>query len=90
MIYISILYIFSRKAEMQIAKWGNSLAVRLPVDLVRKLGLKEGDQIEVVAGDGSLQVLRQPRPEDVLEALRGLRGKLPAAERLSRDAANER
>ena len=74
---------------MQVAKWGNSLAVRLPVALVRKLDLKEGDQIELVAGDGSLQVLRQPRPEDVLETLRGLRGRLPAAERLSRDAAHE-
>ena len=27
---------------MQVAKWGNSLAVRLPADLVRELGLKEG------------------------------------------------
>ena len=32
---------------MQVAKWGNSLAVRLPADLVRELGLKEGDQIDL-------------------------------------------
>ncbi|MCC5888512.1 MAG: AbrB/MazE/SpoVT family DNA-binding domain-containing protein [Gammaproteobacteria bacterium] len=75
---------------MQIAKWGNSLAVRLPADLVRKLGLKEGDQIELVADAGHFRVIRQPRAEDVLQQLRGLRGKLPAAERLSRDAAHER
>ena len=30
---------------MQVAKWGNSLAVRLPADLVRELGLKEGDTV---------------------------------------------
>jgi len=75
---------------MQIAKWGNSLAVRLPVDLVRKPGLQEGDQIDLVADDGALKVQRQPRAEEVLERLRGLRGRLPAAERLSRDAAHER
>ena len=39
---------------MQIARWGNSLAVRLPVELVRKLGLKEGDSIDVVAEEGAL------------------------------------
>jgi len=75
---------------MQIAKWGNSLAVRLPVDLVRELGLNEGDQIDLVADDGTLKVQRRPRAEEVLEGLRRFRGKLPAAERLSRDAAHER
>jgi antitoxin MazE len=75
---------------MQIAKWGNSLAVRLPIDLVRKLGLQEGDQIDLVADDGTLKLQRQPRAEEVLERLRCLRGKLAAAERLSREAAHER
>lgn len=75
---------------MHVAKWGNSLAVRLPIDLVRRLGLKEGDQIDVVADDATMKVQRQPRAEEVLEGLRRLRGKLPAAERLSRDAAHER
>ena len=75
---------------MQIARWGNSLAVRLPMDLVRRLGLKEGDQIDLVADGDTLKVLRQPRAEEVLEGLRRFRGKLPAAERLSRDGAKER
>lgn len=75
---------------MLIAKWGNSLAVRLPVDLVRRLDLKEGDQVDLVPGEGTLEVHRQPRAEEVLEGLRRFRGKLPAAERLSRDAAHER
>jgi antitoxin MazE len=75
---------------MQVARWGNSLAVRLPIDLVRKLDLKEGDQIDLVADEGTLKVLRRPRTDEVLEGLRRFRGKLPAAERLSRDAAHER
>jgi len=75
---------------MQVARWGNSLAVRLPAELVRRLELKEGDRIELIAEDGALKVLRQPRAEEVLKGVRHLRGRLPAAERLSRDAAHER
>lgn len=32
--------------RLQIAKWGNSLAVRLPVECTRATGLKEGDSVE--------------------------------------------
>jgi antitoxin MazE len=32
--------------RLQLAKWGNSLAVRLPVECVRAAGLKEGDEVE--------------------------------------------
>ena len=75
---------------MQVARWGNSLAVRLPADLVRELGLKEGDQIDLMKADGTVRVLRLPRANEVLEGLRRFRGKLSAAERLSRDDAHER
>ncbi|EIE51436.1 MazF family transcriptional regulator [Salipiger aestuarii] len=75
---------------MQIAKWGNSLAVRLPADLVRKLDLREGDQVELVPGDAGLAVTRQPRAEDVLQGLRRFRGRLAPEDRLSRDTAHER
>ena len=75
---------------MQIAKWGNSLAVRLPAELVRELGLQEGDQIDLVKDDGVVRVRRQPRADEILESLRRFRGKLPAAERLSRDDTHER
>ena len=33
---------------MNVAKWGNSLAVRLPAELVRELGLKEGDEVAII------------------------------------------
>jgi antitoxin MazE len=32
--------------RMQISKWGNSLAVRLPMDYTRAVGLKEGDEVD--------------------------------------------
>jgi antitoxin MazE len=43
--------------NLQIAKWGNSLAVRIPADYVRQIGIKEGDQLEVHLGvDGALNL----------------------------------
>ena len=79
-----------REMSMQVARWGNSLAVRLPAELVRQLGLKEGDDIELRADEDGFIVSRQPRPEELLAALRPFRGRLPPDERLSRDAANAR
>ena len=75
---------------MQVAKWGNSLAVRLPAELVRTLGLKEGDQIDLEPGETGFTVDRRPRPEEVLASLRRFRGRLSARRRLSRDEAHER
>jgi antitoxin MazE len=44
---------------VQVAKWGNSLAVRLPKAVVDALGLTEGDDIEiVVAGNRRFEVAR--------------------------------
>ena len=75
---------------MQVANWGNSMAVRMPAELVRELGLKEGDQIDLVKDDGRGRVRRLARADEVLTGLRRCRGKLSAAERLSRDDAHER
>jgi antitoxin MazE len=90
----SLIYIPERistqEVTMQVAKWGNSLAVRLPAELVRELDLKEGDQIDLVKDDGQVKVRRLARADEVLTGLRRFRGKLPAAERLSRDDAHER
>ena len=47
---------------MQVAKWGNSLAIRLPAAVVDALDLKEGDQIEIrVAGAREFEVSQLPR-----------------------------
>ena len=46
---------------MQVAKWGNSLAVRLPSEVVEALKLKEGDQIEIrIADEREFEVRRDP------------------------------
>ena len=64
---------------MQVSKWGNSLAIRLPAAVVEVLGLKEGDDIEIVAaGSEKFVVERSPSHKEILERLRKYRGLIPA------------
>ena len=76
---------------MQVAKWGNSLAVRLPSAVVEALELKPGDSIEIhVAGERALEVSRAPSRADLLARLRKYRGRLPSGFRFDRLEAHER
>lgn len=76
---------------MQVAKWGNSLAVRLPRAVVEALELKEGDAIEIhVVGTHSLEVGKAPPAQELLTRLRQYRGRLPAGFKFDRLAAHER
>lgn len=76
---------------MQVAKWGNSLAVRLPAALVEALRLKEGDEIEIhVAGAHEFAVARKPNRQDLLNRLRAYRGRLPPDFKFDREEANAR
>ena len=76
---------------MQVSKWGNSLAIRLPAAEVEALELKEGDQIEIViAGDRAFAVRPDRRKGRAIEPLRRLRRALPAGFSFDREAANER
>jgi antitoxin MazE len=89
-IYVPYMYIFLKDGAMQVARWGNSLAVRLPAGLVREMGLKEGDRIELAPASDHLAVRRLPSAAEVLADLRRFRGRLPASGRLTRDDANAR
>ena len=76
---------------MQISKWGNSLAIRIPSEVVEALDLKEGDQIEVkIAGAREFEVRRDRTREKALERLRRLRRPLPAGFVFDRAEANAR
>lgn len=76
---------------MQISKWGNSLAIRIPSEVVEALDLKEGDQIEVkIAGAREFEVRRDRTREKALERLRRLRRPLPAGFVFDRSEANAR
>ena len=77
---------------MQVSKWGNSLAVRLPKALVDELGLKEGDELNLVAaGNGAIEVeTRQARRKAALERMAARNWTLPPDYKFDRDEANER
>jgi antitoxin MazE len=76
---------------MQVAKWGNSLAVRLPAAVVEALSLREGDEIEIqVAAARVFEVKKRPGSRELLARLRKFRGRLPAGFRFDRLEANRR
>lgn len=76
---------------MQVSKWGNSLALRLPASVVDALGLKEGDDIEIhVAGARTFEVHKSPGRRELLARLRKYRGRLPTDFKFDRLEANER
>ncbi|MEX0738991.1 MAG: AbrB/MazE/SpoVT family DNA-binding domain-containing protein [Pseudohongiella sp.] len=76
---------------MQVSKWGNSLAIRIPASVTEALQLKAGDSIEIiVAGSRSFEIRRQPSRDELLAQMKSYRGRLPADFVFDRDDANER
>jgi antitoxin MazE len=79
---------------MQVSRWGNSLAVRLPKELVEAIGLKEGDNIELRAGEGHIfDVYKHLTAEEALKRLKErskTRPSLPEDYVFDRDEANAR
>ena len=76
---------------MQVSKWGNSLAIRLPTAVVKALQLREGDDIEVeIAGERVFKIRTKPDDEALLARLRKFRGRLPADFVFDRDSINAR
>jgi antitoxin MazE len=52
--------------DLHIAKWGNSLAVRIPAEYVRSFGLKAGDTVQAnLTADGALTIRADKWNRDV-------------------------
>lgn len=76
---------------MQVARWGNSLAVRLPATVVKALDLKEGDHIEIhVVGSREFDVSRDRTRQEAIARLRSLRRPLPPGFTFDREETHER
>lgn len=76
---------------MQVSKWGNSLAIRLPASVVRALELKEGDEVEVhVVGDRAFGIDRDRSRERALARIRAFGKELPPDWKFDREEANAR
>ena len=76
---------------MQVSKWGNSLAIRIPAQVAEALDLREGDEVAVrVAGDRTFELERDQSRRHAVDRLRQLSKPLPAGWSFSRDEASER
>jgi antitoxin MazE len=83
--------VYPGNQAMQVSKWGNSLAIRLPASVVEALGLKEGDSIEIhAAGRRTFEIEKAPGARELLARLRKFRGRLPKDFKFDRLEANER
>lgn len=56
--------------KMQIGRWGNSLAVRLPKALVERLGLREGDEIDLSVLEAAAEETVRRRRDQAIEEIK--------------------
>ena len=76
---------------MHVSKWGNSLAVRLPKALVEDLGLKPGDELEIVsASTKRIAIAKDERRARAVERMRARAWSIPQGYAFDRDEANAR
>ena len=80
--------------KLQIGRWGNSLAVRLPKALVERFRLKEGDEIDSDAVEAALARADadavERRRDEALKRIIALRRPLPPDYKFDREEANAR
>jgi antitoxin MazE len=80
--------------KMQIGRWGNSLAVRLPKALVDRYDLKEGGEIDSAGIEAGLDKERaeasRRQREEALERIRNTRWPIPEDYKFDREEANWR
>lgn len=77
---------------MKVAKWGNSLAIRIPADVAQALGIKEGDDISLcdLTDEQYGVIIDQRLRKAAVERLRSFAGKMPADFKFDREEANAR
>lgn len=76
---------------MQVRKWGNSLAIRLPATVVEALHLKDGDDVEIhIAGARSFGVARDQARARAMDNIRAFAKQLPPDWKFDREDANAR
>jgi antitoxin MazE len=76
--------------DIQLSKWGNSLAVRIPAEYVKHAGLREGDALSVTLSvDGGLNLRsgsfdRKRFARELAESRKGLKMTSSVLEELRR------
>jgi len=75
---------------MKTAKWGNSIAVRIPAEVVAKLGITPNEEVQIkITGDHSFEVSRDNSRQQAIETLRKLARPLPPGYKFNRDEIYE-
>ena len=82
---------------MQVARWGNSLGVRLPMALVHQLGISEGDELVIrpvkkksKTAAPVIEISRAPSKQELIESIRKYRSEWPDGWKFDRQEANSR
>lgn len=69
--------------QVLIAKWGNSLGLRVPRDIAARIGLTEGARVDVEASDDGRIIITRSRRRFTLDEL--LAGMTPDKEHKASD-----
>lgn len=76
---------------MKFSKWGNSIAFRIPAEVVAKLGISPDEEAQIkVTGENSFEVTRDRRREEAIEAIRKLAVPLPPGYKFNREELYDR
>ncbi len=73
---------------MQIARWGNSLAIRIPAKVAQEMNLKEGDVVNIIKATADTLALEDR--EAIIARIRKLAKPLPSGWTFDREEANAR
>jgi antitoxin MazE len=75
--------------ELQVGKWGNSLALRLPSEVVKRMNLQEGARVQLSMDSRGAALLTNERPpfdkEGYLRRVRELTDNMPMTESVIRE-----
>jgi antitoxin MazE len=71
--------------QVTVAKWGNSLGVRVPRDIAARVGLTEGARVDIEAGENGRIIITRSRRRFTLDEL--LAGMTPEREHALEDDA---
>jgi len=76
---------------LKFAKWGNSVAIRVPAEVVAKLGISPNEEAQIkVTGEFSFEVTRDRRRQEAIDNLRKMRFVLPDDYVFNREELHER
>jgi antitoxin MazE len=76
---------------MKLAKWGNSYAIRIPAELMKKMNMVPDEEFQFrQTGEHSFEISRDRRREEAIEAIRRLARPLPPGYKFNREEIHDR